>query len=69
MSKRVKYIVRVGEYGGDMAGFLDMLRYDGATVESWNRSGTAYEVTLSTEVQRFTPDRWRSFGISTVVVS
>ena len=47
----------------DMGGFLDMLRYEGSTVRGWNRDGGAYSVDLLVDAHRYTPDRWRSFGI------
>lgn len=53
----------------DMAGFLDMLRYDRAVVESWShrfrdltqKGNDTWTVTLLAD--RFTPDRWSSFGL------
>ena len=59
----------------DLPGFLDMLRYDGATVASWStverggRRGNVYEVTLQSAPGRtpgfeFTVDRWHSFGLN-----
>lgn len=47
--------------GGDVPGFLDMLRYDGARVLDWQRSDRGFLVTLASE--RITFDRWNSFGL------
>ena len=47
----------------DMAGFLDMLRYEGSTVRGWDRQGENFSVDLQVEANRYTPDRWRSFGL------
>ena len=61
---RYKVRIRVREAGrgfGDMPGFLDMLRYDAATVETWDRTQDGFEVTLRSE--RVTPARWGSFGL------
>ncbi len=52
----------------DTGPFLDMLRYEGARVISWGhaddlrRSGDSY-FTVTLESERFTPDRWASFGL------
>jgi hypothetical protein len=46
----------------DLAGFLDMMRYDGATVRDWTRADR-YSFTATLTGPRFTPDRWRSFGM------
>jgi hypothetical protein len=51
-----------------MAGFLDMMRYERAQVETWDEVarpasralGATYMVQLVSS--GFTPDRWRSFG-------
>jgi hypothetical protein len=46
----------------DMPGFLDMLRYDGATVADWNGFPIdRFRVVLTGP--RCTPDRWESFGL------
>lgn len=58
--------LRGDRQGTDLAGFLDMLRYDGATVVSWDRvDGDAFLVTLQSRVDGygFTNDRWASFGL------
>lgn len=58
----------------DLAGFLDMLRYDRATVTDWDHTvrgegrDDRYEVTLLSDPDRtpgfeFTTDRWASFGL------
>ena len=63
-----KVVITVREPGGDMPGFLDMLRYDGAVVVAWSRTeavlrgGSSFTVTIRRE-HPFTIDRWRSFGL------
>lgn len=60
----VRYTVSINpDHGFDMGGFFDMLRYEGSTVRNWNREAGAYSVELQVEAHRYTPDRWRSFGI------
>lgn len=59
-------IIASVEFGDqDFPGFLDMLRYDGAVVESWAHwevpHGNRWRVTLS--APRLTPDRWSSFNL------
>lgn len=50
-----------------LAGLLDMLRYDGSTVEKWDIAHTdrALVVTLELSLTDRTPtfDRWASMGI------
>lgn len=48
---------------GDLPGFLDMLRYEGAQVTGWDRTETGFTVGLRVEALRFVPDRWASFGL------
>jgi len=50
----------------EVASLLDMLRYDAATVVSWDRAKDLRDrhgwlVTLRSD--RYTPDRWASFGL------
>lgn len=51
-----------------IAGFLDMLRYDGSTVESWNQDNTDRKGLIGVVLNRknlpHTIDRWHSFGIN-----
>lgn len=51
----------------DMGGLLDMLRYDAATVVDWGYDTVGgrpgYVLTLASN--RYTPDRWASFGLYT----
>lgn len=51
----------------DMAGLFDMLRYDRATVETWDRDRDE-EFVLTLRAPRFTLDRWHSFGLYPVEV-
>ena len=67
-------VITVREPGGDMPGFLDMLRYDGAIVGTWSRvretaSSSTFRVGLMREDQPFTIDRWHSFGLLLHVMS
>ena len=48
---------------GDLPGFLDMLRYEGGQVISWDRTDSGFTVSIRVEGPRFVPDRWKSFGI------
>lgn len=69
MRKRVKYkvSVRVSRFGGgDIAALLDMLRYEGATVENWSSLEGGFRVTISSENPVL--DRWNSFGLYPEVV-
>ena len=66
-TRKITYTVRFTDR--DMPGFLDMLRYDQGRVEKWDRivgerygHSVGWLVTLTGE--RFTPDRWSSFGIA-----
>lgn len=65
-----KVSVRVADAtrgGGDLPGLLDMMRYDGARVTSWEGPiADRFVVTLSSP--RVTPDRWASFGLRIEVV-
>ena len=73
--REVRFTARIDSGNtNDMAGFLDMLRYEGAVVADWSvsdrasaRGGAVYTVTLTSS--RFTPDRWSSFDIPTKVIS
>lgn len=55
-----------------IAGFLDMMRYDGCEVVSWDKEtmpgdrGETFVIKLVT-ANRFTEDRWRSMGIGITV--
>lgn len=53
---------------GDMAGFLDMLRYDQCTVETWgindSHDASAFVVTLAYAPGSWpTLERWHSFSL------
>lgn len=48
--------------GGDLAGFLDMLRYEGARVITWDRDGKGLVIELQSERPPVV-DRWESFMI------
>jgi hypothetical protein len=49
---------------GDLAGLLDMLRYDQARVVTWNHEGDTPFWTVELEMARpATEDRWASFAI------
>lgn len=71
--KTITRVVSIRPFDGDMAGFLDMLRYDNATVVDWTtvtpeQGMVRYEVTLRSAPDRtpgfeFTTDRWASFGL------
>lgn len=70
MPRTVRYRVRFRTH--DLAGLLDMLRYDGATVTDWDRLYSHEErlghaewwsVTLTVTGREPTLDRWRSFGL------
>lgn len=77
---RYRVTVRAPQHGGggDLPGLLDMLRYDGARVLAWEHA--SYEVApgrfdigparyvITLESERFTPERWASFGIATEVI-
>jgi hypothetical protein len=52
---------RAGDPGFYLAGFFDMMRYDGATVEKWDREDSTFVVTLKSSV--VTPGRWASMGL------
>lgn len=72
-SKTVYTVYRATIRSTDLGAFLDMLRYELATVENWTvqvpgSPGTGvYIVTLRSE--RYTPARWSSFAIRTEVVN
>ena len=60
----------------DVPALLDMLRYEGGRVVSWDHTGSrerrpgqrpaplTFLVTIEVEALRYVPDRWHSFGIS-----
>jgi len=55
----------------DLPGVLDMLRYDAAIVLDWAREAKSWRDgeerwTLTLRSDRFTPDRWQSFGLRPV---
>lgn len=63
---KVTFFLRQHNHNSVLAGIFDMLRYDNATVETWNHSadgptGEQWELVIQSE--RFTPDRWASFGL------
>ena len=49
---------------GDLPGFFDMLRYEGARVTGWSRTEQGFSVDLKVEAQFFQPGRWASFGLT-----
>lgn len=68
MPRTVEYNMEVrfrSSRGFDLDGFLDMLRYDHATVESWRKDGDNYVVAVRRINNDFTNARWLSFGIET----
>lgn len=79
-TRTVRFTVNIeeGHYsGGDMPGFLDMLRYEGGQVIAWERtdrvdgkgmSHLGYRVTIEVEATRFQPDRWASFMLFPKVI-
>ena len=75
-TRRVKYSVNIrtdGPGSGDLPGFLDMLRYEGAQVVGWDRytspaGRSGFTVTLSADANQYQPDRWASFLIYPKVV-
>jgi len=64
VKKKHTYTVVMSTSRNDMAGFLDMLRYDRARVYTWGYDGTKdeYHVSFITE-QPATLDRWASFAL------
>jgi hypothetical protein len=48
--------------GGDLAGFLDMMRYDQARVITWDRDGKGLVIELQSD-RPPTEDRWKSFAL------
>jgi hypothetical protein len=52
-------VIEPTQYGSRMtqAGFLDMMRYDAARVESWDSE------TITLVSERYTAERWHSMGI------
>ena len=64
--KKWRYKVKVTPHemergGGDLAGFLDMLRYDGARVITWDRDGKGLVIELQTDGRPPAVERWESF--------
>lgn len=61
---RYKVTIRVESMkigGGDIPGFIDMLRYDGARVLSWDHDADG-KLTVHLEAERHPEvDRWASF--------
>jgi hypothetical protein len=51
---------------GDLAGLLDMLRYDNARVREWDiaHEQGKLRVTLHLTADRVEVERWKSFGIT-----
>lgn len=50
-----------------LTAFLDMLRYDGAVVEKWERDSDKHKGLIEVTLVRDRPhtiERWRSFGIN-----
>ena len=60
---RISIMFRPGKNNLEWSGFLDMLRYDRSTVESWGIQDGTVEVVLTKENAPHTIDRWRSFGV------
>jgi hypothetical protein len=77
MKRTTQYTVTFGPR--DTGPFLDMLRYDGARVITWDhthdvalpesRRGERFSVTLEVENRQPSIERWASFGITAKVVS
>lgn len=70
MPKTINHNATVTLTERDMGAFLDMLRYEGCTVRSWNhgdgdeRTRTRpFDVVLVSD-KPFTPARWASFGLT-----
>lgn len=75
MAKKPQFTFTVWFGDRDLPGFLDMMRYDGAQVESWDRVDSNNTPNLYGERNvwqvrlvgpRFTPDRWSSFGLRSI---
>lgn len=75
MAKKQPVIRSVEFTERDLAGFLDMLRYDNCTVVDWtrgtslHRGESSFIVRLRSNPDRtpgfeFTTDRWSSFGLT-----
>ena len=65
---RFKVTITASGHGGDMPGFLDMMRYEGGTIISWDHNADGrFTVEVLVPSIRFQPDRWASFGIRTHV--
>lgn len=62
----ISVLFKPGRSGNEWSAFLDMLRYDRATVDSWDedRETGAIQVTLHKENAPHTIERWKSFGIN-----
>lgn len=65
--KKWRYKVKVTPHemergGGDLVGFLDMLRYEGARVITWDRDGKGLVIELQSDRPPVV-DRWASFMI------
>lgn len=62
-----KYKVIVKNDSMTMAGFLDMMRYDRATITGWTYgAGESFIVEVEAPASRtsLTVERWKSFGLS-----
>ena len=63
---RFKVTIVASGHGGDLPGFLDMLRYESGRVVSWDHLADGrFTVEIEVETRYFQPDRWASFGIYT----
>lgn len=71
ITHRIEVMFRQDRGGNDLAGFLDMLRYDQSKVETWNidKDTSIVSATLARESLPHTIDRWHSFGINVAVLS
>ena len=45
----------------DFGALMDMLRYEGARVRSWDRNAVGYAITIESE--HYSQGRWNSFGM------
>jgi len=61
---RFHVTITASAHGGDMPGFLDMLRYEQGRVITWNHDADGrWTVEIEVEDRLYQPDRWSSFGI------
>jgi hypothetical protein len=56
-------IFRVSFNTRELAGVLDMLRYESGTVVDWSADGENWTISIIVDTNRYQPDRWASFGL------